>query len=79
MSDDDKAAYRQLLLIVVLSICGILFLVALGTLMVTYGCYEMLRSGTEAPNCSNGSLSKFVLEFVGLAIGMLGAIKLLGR
>jgi hypothetical protein len=79
MSDDDKRVYRQLLLIAVLTICGILFLVALGTLLVTYGCYEMLRSGKEAPNCGNGSLGKFVLEFLGISVGVLGAIRLLGQ
>jgi predicted membrane metal-binding protein len=80
MSDDDKRAYRQLLLIAVLAIFGILFLVAIGTLGVTYGCFEIYFKGLPIPDaCGNGSLGKFVLEFIAIVVGVLGAIRLLGQ
>ena len=79
MSDDDKKAYMQLLLIAVLTICAILFLFALGTLAATYGCFEFYFKKIAIPQaCENGSMSKFVLEFLAIAVGVLGAIKLLG-
>lgn len=81
MSDEDKTAYKQLLLIAVLAIFGILFLVAIGTLGVTYGCFELYFKGLkEIPQaCTNGNLGKFVLEFIAIVVGVLGAIRLLGQ
>jgi hypothetical protein len=79
MSDDDKKTYKQLTLIAVLAICAILLMFAVGTLFATYGCYELYFKKLPVPEgCGNGSLSKFVLEFLGIAVGVLGAIKLLG-
>jgi hypothetical protein len=81
VSDEDKSAYKKLLLIAVLAIFAILLLFAIGTLFATYGCFDLyLRKITPIPEgCGNGNLSKFVLEFMGLVIGTLGAIKLLGQ
>lgn len=81
MSDDDKQAYKQLLLIAVLAIFAILLLFTIGALVATYGCFDLyLKKITPIPEgCGNGNLSKFVLEFVGIAVGVLGAIRLLGQ
>jgi hypothetical protein len=80
MSDEDKKTYRQLLLIAVLCICAILFLFALGTLYAEHACIQLWLGKTAAmPDfCDKGGMQKFVLEFVGLVIGMLAAVKLLG-
>jgi hypothetical protein len=81
MSDDDKRTYKQLLLIAVLAIFGILYLVAFGTLYTVYGCFDLyLHKILPIPEgCGNGNMSKFVLEFVGITVGVLGAIRLLGQ
>jgi hypothetical protein len=82
MSDDDKRTYRQLLVIAVLSVCVILFLIAAGTLYAEHACIQLwFQKGlaSEMPDfCHKGALGKFVLEFLGIAVGVLGAIKLLG-
>jgi hypothetical protein len=80
MSDDDKRTYKQLLLIAVLSIFGILFLFVFGALYAEWACFRLIFMDKLLPQgCSNGSLSKFVLEFVGITVGVLGAIRLLGQ
>lgn len=80
MSDEDKKAYKQLLLIAVLTICAILFLFTVATLVATYGCFQLLEAGKDVPtSCENGGLTKFILEFLGIAVGVLGAVKLLGQ
>lgn len=80
MSDDDKKAYKQLLLIAVLCIFAILFMFAVGTLYAEHVCLQMyFQKITPLPeSCTNGALGKFALDFVALVIGTLGAIKLLG-
>jgi hypothetical protein len=81
MSDDDKKTYKQLLLIAVLAIFGILYLVAFGTLYALYGCFDiyMKRILPIPESCTNGSMSRFVLEFIAITVGVLGAIRLLGQ
>jgi predicted membrane metal-binding protein len=82
MSDEDKRTYKQLLLIAVLSICGILFLFALGTLYAEYSCFQIYykNSFADLPEfCGKGNVTKFALELAGITVGMLGAIKLLGQ
>ena len=81
MSDEDKKAYKQLLLIGVLAIFGILYIVAFGTLFALYGCFDlyMKRVLPIPEGCTNGSFGKFVLEFVAITVGVLGAIRLLGQ
>lgn len=79
MPNDDKRTYRQLLLIAVLSIFGILFMAAVGTLLVTYSCFQLFTSGKASPAICESGLGKFVLEFLGIVVGALGAIKLLGQ
>jgi hypothetical protein len=80
MSDDDKRTYRQLLLIAVFAVCAILFLFTIGTLYAEWACFQFHFEKLEMPEvCGNGSLTKFALEFVGLAIGVIAAVKLLGQ
>lgn len=80
MSDDDKRAYRQLLLIAVLCIFAILFIVALGAAYAQYACIQFVFRKDALPSgCENGAMAKFVLEFLGIVVGTLGAIKLLGQ
>lgn len=80
MSDEDKATYRQLLLIAVIAIFAIFFLFALGTLYAEHACIQMWLTKSPMPDfCDNGGMQKFVIEFIGLVIGALGAIKLLGQ
>jgi hypothetical protein len=80
VSDDDKRTYRQLLLIAILSIFGILFLFALGTLYAEWACFHLIFERLPLPDgCSNGNLGKFVLEFVAIVVGVLGAIRILGQ
>jgi hypothetical protein len=83
MSDDDKKTYKLLGLIAVLTICFILILVAGGTLYAEYSCVQIWmsqgHSDWKLPDfCHKGELAKFVLEFLGITVGVLGAIKLLG-
>jgi hypothetical protein len=79
MSDDDKTTYKQLLLIAVLAVCGVLFLFAFGTLYAEYACFQLIHKGLPVPEgCGNGNLAKFALEFLGITVGVLGAVKLLG-
>lgn len=78
MSDDDKKAYKQLLLIAVLAIFGILLIVAVVTAYTQYSCIQLFYAKEAPAACSNGSMSRFVLEFIGIVVGTLAAIKLLG-
>jgi predicted membrane metal-binding protein len=80
MSDEDKKTYRQLLLIAILSIFGILFLFAFGTLYAEWACFQFVFVSKPVPEgCTNGSISKFALEFVAIVVGVLGAIRILGQ
>ncbi len=80
MSDEDKATYKRILLVAVLGVFAILFVVALGTLYAEHACIQLwYQKATEFPEfCEKGGIQKFVLEFIGLVIGALGAVKLLG-
>lgn len=78
MSDDDKKTYKQLTLIAVLAIFGILFIVAITTAYTQYSCIQLYYTKEAPAACGNGSMSRFVLEFIGIVVGVLGAIKLLG-
>jgi hypothetical protein len=81
MSDDDKKTYRQLMLIATLAVFAILFLFAIGALFGAYGCFDLyIKKITPIPEgCSNGSIQKFALEFLGIVVGVLGAIRLFGQ
>jgi hypothetical protein len=79
MSDEDKRTYRQLLLITVLFICVILFLFALGTLYAEHACIQLYLGKDPIPDFCNGGVAKFALEFAGIVVGVLAAVKLLGQ
>jgi uncharacterized membrane protein YjgN (DUF898 family) len=77
LSEDDKRFYRRVVAVAVLTIFGIMFLVAMATTYTQWACIQLAFGQQPAPaGCSN--MGKFVLEFVGLVVGVLGAIKLLG-
>jgi hypothetical protein len=84
MSDEDKRTYKLLGVIAVLTICMILLIVAGGTLYAEHACVQMwmlqaANNNWKLPDfCHKGELGKFVLEFLGITVGVLGAIKLLG-
>jgi hypothetical protein len=80
MSGDDKSRYQQMLLIAVLAIFAILFLFAIGTLYAEYACFALHFDRLPTPAaCGNGNLGKFALEFTAIVVGVLGAIRVLGR
>jgi hypothetical protein len=67
------------LLIAVLSVCIILLLFTIGTLYAEWACFNLHFTQTETPeNCTNGSIGKFAVEFIGLAVGVIAAVKLIG-
>jgi hypothetical protein len=77
LSEDDKKFYRRLVAVVVLAIFGIVFLVAIVMTYTQWACIQLAFRQEPVPaGCSN--MGKFALEFVGLVVGVLGAIKLLG-
>jgi predicted membrane metal-binding protein len=78
LSEDDKKAYKQLLLIAVLAIFGIAFIVAITTAYSQWACIQFAFRNEPVP-AGCGGVGKFVLEFMGLMVGVLGAIKLLGQ
>lgn len=80
MSDEDKATYKKILLVAVLGVFAILVLVALGALYAEHACIQLWLKGTpDLPTfCDKGGIQKFVIEFIGLTLGALGAVKLLG-
>ena len=44
-----------------------------------WACIQFVfRKETQPAACSNGTLGKFALEFMGIVVGVLGALKLLG-
>jgi hypothetical protein len=77
LSEDDKKTYKQLLLIAVLAIFGIAFIVAITTAYSQWACIQFAFRKEPVPAGCSG-VGKFVLEFMGLMVGVLGAIKLLG-
>jgi hypothetical protein len=79
MSDEDRAAYRRLVLISVLAIFGMLFMFSFGALYAEHACFELVFRSIPLPDgCSNGSLTRFVLELSAIIVGTLGAIRFLG-
>jgi hypothetical protein len=78
LSEDDKKTYKQLLLIAVLAIFGIAFIVAITTAYSQWACIQFAFRKEPVPAGCSG-VGKFVLEFMGLMVGVLGAIKLLGQ
>jgi hypothetical protein len=77
LSEDDKKTYKQLLLIAVLAIFGIAFIVAITTAYSQWACIQFAFRKEPVPAGCSG-VGKFVLEFMGLMVGVLGALKLLG-
>lgn len=62
-----------------LSIFGIAFIIAITAAYSQWACLQFaFRKETPPAACGNGSVSKFVLEFMGIVVGVLGALKLLG-
>jgi hypothetical protein len=76
LSEDDKKLYRQLVLIAVLAVFGILFLVAITTAYSQWACIQLAFRQEPVP-AGCGGVGKFALEFMGIVVGVIGAIKLL--
>jgi hypothetical protein len=61
----------------VLAIFGIAFIVAITTAYSQWACIQFAFRKEPVPAGCSG-VGKFVLEFMGLMVGVLGALKLLG-
>jgi hypothetical protein len=77
MSDEDKKTIALVTIIAVVGVFGLLYIILGMGFYTEYECVQfyILKMENIPPVCSNSDLAKTLLEFAGLIIGVLAAIK----
>jgi hypothetical protein len=77
MSDEDKKTVAVVTIIAVIAVFGLLYGILGMGFYTEYECVQffILKAEKIPPVCSNADLAKTLLEFAGLIVGVLAAIK----
>jgi hypothetical protein len=77
MSDEDKRTIAIVTIIAVVGVFGLLYMLLGIGFYAEYECVQfyIMKQDKIPPVCSSGDFSKTLLEFAGLMIGVLAAIK----
>jgi hypothetical protein len=76
MSDEDRKTYA-IAIIAVVGVFGLLYIILGIGFYTEYECVQfyIIKLEKMPPVCSNGDLTKTLLEFAALIIGLLAAVK----
>jgi hypothetical protein len=77
MSDEDQRTFALVTIIAVIAVFGLLYGILGIGFYTEYECVQfyVLKVEKIPPVCSNADLAKTLLEFAGIIIGVLAAIK----
>jgi hypothetical protein len=77
MSDEDQKTFAIVTVIAVVGVFGLLYIIIGMGFYTEYECVQFFENNIKImpPVCTNGDLAKTLLEFAGLIIGVLAAIK----
>jgi hypothetical protein len=77
VSDEDEKTFAIITIIAVIAVFGLLYLILGIGFYTEYECVQfyILKMENIPPVCSNSDLAKTLLEFAGIIIGVLAAIK----
>jgi hypothetical protein len=77
MSNEDKKTVAIVTIIAVIGVFGLLYMILGLGFYTEYECVQfyILKMEKMPPVCSNSDLARTLLEFAGLIIGALAAIK----
>jgi hypothetical protein len=77
MSDEDQKTFALVTIIAVVGVFGLLYIILGMGFYTEYECVQfyILKMENIPPVCSNSDLARTLLEFAGLIVGVLAAIK----
>lgn len=77
MSDEDQKTFAMVTIIAVIGVFGLLYLILGIGFYTEYECVQfyIIKMENIPPVCSNADLAKTLLEFAGIIVGVLAAIK----
>jgi hypothetical protein len=77
VSDEDQKTFAIVTIIAVIGVFGLLYLILGIGFYTEYECVQfyVIKMENMPPVCSNSDLAKTLLEFAGIIVGVLAAIK----
>jgi hypothetical protein len=76
VSDEDKQTFKLIAIITISGVFILITLVLIGAFYAEYECIQIvLRKEATMDSCYTGAIGKTFLEFAGVLIGILVAVK----